>query len=174
VDDAYPWLVLAPVFGLASFVLLHWLLAWWTGGARAYGCVLRAFVAAFVVTLAASLTALAYMDVDWSDGLAYLLLGLVTFLALGFGYVNFVGLSIASLRIRVLQELLASPQGLTREELLERYNPRVLIGNRIARLTTGGQLVLQGGKYVGGRSGVLWIARIIRMTRFIVLGRKRR
>lgn len=171
-EDAYSWLVMTPVLGLVSLIVLHWLLAQITGGERAYGCVLRAFAGGFVFTLALGLACLYAMDVPWFDAAALLLFNAVIFAALGFGYINFVGLSIASLRIRVLQELLLNEGGLTREKMLERYNPHVLIGNRIDRLTSGGQLILHEERFYSGRSGVLWISRVIRFTRFVVLGRR--
>ncbi len=168
----YPWLVLAPLLGLVCTVAVHFLLAWLTGGRRAYGCVLRGFVGGGLATLAVSVIALWKMNSSAGEWLALLPFNLVIFAALGFGYINFVGLSIASLRIRVVQEILAHPHGLSRETLLERYNPHVLIDNRITRLTTGRQLVEKDGRFYNERSGVLWIARLMNLLKLVVLGRR--
>ena len=94
---------------------------------------------------------LSSQDLPLAFVLTYLVFNLVIFTALGFCYINFVGLSIASLRIRILQELLAHPEGLTLEKILESYNPKVLIDNRIGRLTSGGQLVDKDGRFQTGR-----------------------
>ena len=179
-----PLVAVAPIAGLTVAVLGHLLLAWLTGGAAAYRCVLRGVMCGAIATLAISIVGLHWPFVpDPAESLpllplgeraAYLALNLIIFLALGFCYVNFVGLSIASLRIRMLQELFAHPEGLSLEEILESYNPRVLIDNRIDRLTTGRQIALKDGRFHTGRRGILWAARIMQLTRFIVLGKRRR
>jgi hypothetical protein len=196
----YPWnlplLVLAPILGLTTAVLVHLLLAWLTGGAQAYRCVLRGFMCGALATLGISVYALLWIsqrasvmrvkgynfpmitlehqDLPLITNLVYLVFNLLIFAALGFCYINFVGLSIASLRIRILQELLAHPEGLSQEKILESYNPRVLIDNRIDRLTAGLQLVEKDGRYHTGRRGILWAARIMNFTKRFVLGKKRR
>jgi hypothetical protein len=178
-----PILVAAPVLGLASAVLIHLLLAWITGGARAYRCVLRGVVCGALATVVISMAALStflplsnlYLPQEnaFADKLALLIFNLVIFAALGFCYVNFVGLSIASLRIRILQELLPHPEGRSLEKILESYNPRVLIDNRINRLSSGGQLVETDGRFYTGRRFILWAARIMDFMKFFILGRRK-
>ena len=70
--------------------------------------------------------------------------------------------------------MIANPEGLSRDKILESYNPRVLIDNRISRLTSGQQLVEKDGRFYNGRSGVLWIARFMNFLKFAVLGRRRK
>jgi hypothetical protein len=171
--DGYVLLVIAPVTGLTIAVLGHFALAWMTGGERAYRCVLQGFLCGAVATLVVSLVGLRWMqEIAFEDGFVLVVFNLVIFAALGFCYVNFVGLSIASLRIRVLQELLAHPEGLRLENILERYNPKVLIDNRIDRLTAGRQIVEKEGRFHSGRRGILWAARIMVFMKFFILGRR--
>jgi hypothetical protein len=190
----YPWVVVAPVLGLTITVLGHFVLAWLTGGARAYHCVLQGFMLGGIATLGVSLYGLLWtsagLSVIYVDGVAagamkhpdlplstilsFLVFNLVIFAALGFCYVNFVGLSIASLRIRILQELMAQPEGMRLETILKSYNPKVLIDNRIDRLTSGQQLMEKEGRFHTGRRGILWAARIMGFMKFIILGKRRR
>ena len=180
----YPLVVVAPVVGLTVAVLGHLALAWLTGGAHAYRCVLRGFLCGAAATIGVSAFGLWF---TWPAGftsvspalplegfLAYLLFNLVIYAALGFCYINFVGLSIASLRIRVLQELMARPEGMSLEKILESYNPRVLIDNRIDRLTSGRQIVDRDGRFHTGRRDILWIARIMNFMKVLVFGKRRR
>src|SRR5207245_661371 len=63
----------------------------------------------------AILTAVGFSGVEpaLADGAALAALNLVTYLALAFGYFNFVNLNMTSLRIRVLLELLEAKAGLS-------------------------------------------------------------
>jgi len=189
-DHENPLLVIASIVGLATAVFIHLLLTRMTDGKRAYGCVLRGVVCGAFTTGLISIIALwpptvsSTIFVDEAPAIKLtsrsfvltdsflLFFNLVIFAGLGFCYINFVGLSIASLRIRMLQELLAHPEGMRLEDILANYNPRVLIDNRIDRLTTGGQLVEKDGRFHTGRRGVLWAARIMNFMKFIILGNR--
>lgn len=58
------------------------------------------------------------------------------------------GMGETAVRIRLLFELLKRPgRRATMEEILRDYNSRVFIGYRLARMTGGGQLRVEGGVY---------------------------
>lgn len=90
---------------------------------------------------------------------------LLTYLLLAYCYViGLFNLGESSRRIRLLIELHDAPsQALTLEEILTRYNARMVVEARLRRLVTAGQLVeCDYGRYylIGNRTG-LWIARAL-------------
>lgn len=171
--NAYPILVLAPVVGLLAYCVSHILLARWAYSQRPYPALMLGFVSGLIGVAAVSAAALAAMQSGIGDVLGYGTLNLLTYLALAFGYFNFINLNIASLRIRMLHELWQSDGGLTKEELLSRYNTDDVIATRIARLTRGGHLVEREGRLYSGRLRFLVVARIFDLLRWFILGAER-
>ncbi len=170
----YPWPVLAPVAGLAADFLCHVLAAWLGGERRPFLCILAGVAGGLLVMAALSVWALAGMGVAMADWLAFLAFNGVTYLALAYGYYNFVQLNITSLRIRILQELLAAEHSLRVDELLEQYGARELVEKRIARLTAGNLIVLKDGRFYGRSSPLLLVARGIHFMKLVVLGKRPR
>ena len=100
------------------------------------------------------------MRCDLSDGLVLFSLNAVAYLALAFGYFNFVNLNIASLRIRMIQELAESGGRLPIDRLTGLYNTQNVAALRIDRLTRGGHLVEREGKYYSGKRRFLIVANL--------------
>lgn len=164
----YPLLVLAPVDGMIAYCVAQIAIA--RTIRRPYfslglGCVLG-----LVVTLWNSLAALARMQVDAGDGFGFLTLNSLTYLALAFGYFNFVNLNIASLRIRILEELLASDGRMSADSLLASYNTDKMIVARLDRLVSGGHLVKKDGRFYSGKLTFLLLARFFDFMRPVILG----
>jgi len=105
---------------------------------------------------------------------AFSLMNLSAYAALGFGFFNFVNLNIASLRIRMLQEMAQSPRGMSRCELLACYNIDEVIALRIDRLVRGGHLVERDGRFYSGKLHFLVLARIFDFLRFLIMNRRRK
>ncbi len=171
--SAYPILVLAPISGLTGYCVCHILLARFVFPTRSYRTLTLGFLAGLVKVVVLSLLALSLAQPGIGDWLGYLTLNLLAYLALAFGYFNFINLNIASLRIRMLHELWQSDIGLTKEELLSRYNTDRVVATRIARLTRGGHLVARQGRFFSGRWRFLLVARIFDLLRWSILGAER-
>ena len=103
------------------------------------------------------------------DGLALLAMDLVEYLALAFGYFNFVNLNVASLRIRMLQELAESHGEMPVEALTRLYNTEAVIALRISRLCSGGHLVQRQGRFYIGKRKFLIVGRIFDFLRMMIL-----
>lgn len=91
---------------------------------------------------------------------------ILTFVYAGATY----GMYESSLRIRLLREIAAGDdQGISLNELLERYNAQILLQTRLARLMSSGELVRNGDAYHLGRSFGLFIlyARVVAALRRI-------
>jgi hypothetical protein len=109
------------------------------------------------------------LDIANVTGLSALCLA--TYAALGFGYWAFVNLNITSLRIRLLQEVQDTPDGLPVAELERRYGTEEKLRRRLVRLVGNGQYVERDGRFHLGKRTFLNIARTIDLARFLILGR---
>ena len=99
-------------------------------------------------------------------------MNLAAYLALAFGYFNFVNMNVASLRIRMLQELLACGGRMSKEQLLGCCGAREVAALRIARLVRGGHLLEEQGRFRSGKAArFLRLARIFDAARWIILGK---
>jgi hypothetical protein len=76
-------------------------------------------------------------------------INLLTYLALSFCYWAFLNLNMTSMRIRIARELLKNlREGLSTENLFQRYSSSELISRRIQRLQDTGHITNQKGKWV--------------------------
>lgn len=167
---SYPWLVLAPVVGLAVYCAIHLLAAQFSRGPSPYPALVGAFAPGLLATALVSGLALHAMQAPWLDVVGYGVLNLTSYGALGWGYFHFVNLCIASLRIRVLEELAEVGGEMAEAALLTQYNTEGMIGLRISRLTAGGHLVVREERYYSGKSQFLWAARFFDLLRTLILG----
>lgn len=71
-------------------------------------------------------------------------------------------------RVRLAIELAAAPAGLTRSQLIGRYNAREMVDRRLARLIHGGQIRLVGSRYYLFNSAARLMAAIIRTLKIIL------
>ena len=170
-DDAL--LAVAPLAGLAAYCLAHLAVCRVAGRRGPYPPLLAGFLAGLAVAMALSLAALRPRGPSPADAAALAAMNLVAYLALAFGYFNFINLNVASLRIRMLQELLASSGQMSNEALLGCCDAREVAALRIARLVRGGHLREEQGRLHSGQvARFLWIARIFDALRWIILGKR--
>lgn len=99
---------------------------------------------------------------------------LITYGALGYCYFHFINLGETARRIRIVRELAeAGPAGLSRDELLSRYNARIMVEARFKRLVNNAQVVERDGRYYSGKPAVLLMARTLSLIKKVLLGRDR-
>jgi predicted transcriptional regulator len=91
---------------------------------------------------------------------------------LGFCYLNVISLGETARRIRIIRELYNSRDGLSLEEILQRYNSQEILERRINRLMDSGQITHQNGRYYIGKQFVLIVAKLLVIMKQIVLGKK--
>jgi len=141
-------LTLAPVFGLAVNIAVQFVISRLP---LAIGKVRRQFLS-FGCGLAA--TALRLGPELYSagftlpDAIGCFALHLLAYAMAGFIFFNVINLNISSLRIRMLKEYLREhPQPLPDRVLREKYPARAMLDARLARLVSGGQVILRNGRY---------------------------
>jgi hypothetical protein len=131
-----------------------------------------AFAPGLLATACVSGWALHGMQASWIDIVGYGGLNLTTYGALGWCYFHFVNLCIASLRIRVLEEIAEAGGEMDAAALLTQYNTDGMIETRINRLTSGGHLVVREERYYSGKAQFLLAARFFDLLRSLILGRQ--
>lgn len=97
---------------------------------------------------------------------------IISYTAFGYCYFHFVNLGETARRIRILRELYESENGLTMQEILERYNAKQIIDARLSRLLNTGQIVTKGGRYFAGKPLMLIASKAIILLKLLVLGKK--
>lgn len=167
---AYPWLVAAPVVGLAVYTLSHLILARLRHWHSPYPPLIMAFVPGLLATGACSAWALKAMQAGPLDVVAFGALNGLTYAALGWGYFHFVNMGIASLRIRMLREMEEAGGSLERSRLLGEYNSDSVAALRIRRLTAGGHFVVIDERYYIGKRRFLIVARLFDGLRRFLFG----
>ncbi|MBY0522095.1 MAG: hypothetical protein K2R98_01775 [Gemmataceae bacterium] len=128
--------------------------------------------AGFVGGTVASVLALLEMQSPAADVVVLLLFNALIYLALSYGYFNFIQLNVSSLRIRMLHELSVNAQGLSEQKLLDLYNEREMLEYRLARLVQGQQIAERRGRLYFRRSAVYAIALVIDFCKRLVVGRR--
>jgi hypothetical protein len=102
----------------------------------------------------------------WSRAAAALLIygaGSFTFLCL-------VAASETSVRIELLRQLSADPEGVTIEELDSLYGNRGLVLTRLQRLLASGAIRKTGDRYQLRSVPLLWIARLFMAAKIVIYG----
>jgi hypothetical protein len=168
--DHRPLVALAPVLGLAVYCLGHVIAARIIRGRNPYPALAIGAVMGIVVTVAITIVACVQGGDSTADTLALTGMNAVAALGFAFCYFNFVNLTIASLRIRVLEEIGDSGGWLPRVTLLERYGTGSVADIRLERLVRGGHLVERNGRLYSGRLQFLVVARIFDAMRSLILG----
>jgi len=170
-DSLYQLVVAAPVIGLAAYCVTQIFVARLATSSSPYRSLMIGFICGLVVVMMLAGWAAGRMEISVADRIGYLLLDLLTYLALAFGYFNFVNLTVASLRIRLLEELRAAGGGLPAGALMATYDSRQVVALRLDRLVRGGHLVENAGRLHVGRRPFLIVARIFDTLHWFIIGR---
>jgi hypothetical protein len=96
---------------------------------------------------------------------------MASYSALGYCYFHFVNLGETARRIRLLRELSESKNGLSVNEILERYNAKEIIENRLNRLLKSGQVVYKNNRYYIGKPVMLFMSKMILFAKRFILGK---
>ena len=169
-ESVYPAIVMAPVLGLAADSVGQVVTARLIPGRSPYISMAVGILIGMLASIAMTTIAVQWSSFSQIDSACFQLLNAGTYLALAFGYFNFVNLTIASLRIRLLGELLSAGGALDRGSLLEAYNTRKVFDVRLNRLVDGGHLVDRDGRFFIGKRRFLAVARIYNFLRWFVIG----
>lgn len=169
-QDLYPIIVLSPLVGLIAYCASHVSLARRNFGRSPYASLAIGFICGFVIVVMVTTWTLVRGDFEAWDCTGYLVLDVMTYVALAFGYFNFVNLMVASLRIRILEELRIAGGCMSRASLTRQYDSQAVISARLDRLVRGGHIVERDGRFYRGRIGFLLVARVFDRLRSVIIG----
>jgi len=85
-------------------------------------------------------------------------------------YFGIIGLGV-SLRIRVLDIIAQSPEGMTFSQIEERFDSKSLFGRRIERLLENKQIRREGDRYFIARPGFLLVSRLNTLVKRFLTGK---
>jgi len=171
-QDFYPVVVMAPVLGLAAYCLAQILIARSMPGRGPYYSLKLGFIGGLIAAMVVSGWGVGRMTISPQDRVGYVVLNLLTYLALAFGYFNFVNLTVASLRIRLLEEVREAGGALPADALKAAYNSGGVVAIRLERLVQGGHLVEKDGRLHVGKLPFLIVARIFDGLHWFIFGRR--
>lgn len=169
----YPLVVLAPAVGLATYSISQIVIARWRPECSPYRSLRVGFICGLVVVAIIAGWGAHRMAIGINDRVSFLILDALTYLALAFCYFNFVNLTVASLRIRLLEGLREAGGSAPTGEILAGYNSRQVVATRLERLLAAGHLVEKKGRLYSGRWPFLFVARVFDGLRWFILGRTR-
>ena len=170
--DMYPGVVAAPILGLGVYCISQILIARGSPGRSPYHSLKLGFVCGLLAAMAVCGWGVGSMALSLQDRVGYLTLDLLSYLALAFGYFNFVNLTVASLRIRLLEEIRESGGAMSADAIVATYNSREVVAIRLQRLIQGGHLVEKNGRLHSGRLPFLIVARIFDGLHWFIFGRR--
>ena len=169
-------LVFASVIALGINVIAQIVVCQMTRGKKIYLTILCGLAVGLVAVTTFTILATKHnREMEPYDDYAYLIFNVLCYVSLSYGYFQFVGLNVTSLRIRIAKELLAAGGRKPIEALLGEYNADEVIDVRLHRLIDSEQLALKDGRYFSGRKVFfLTIGKIVDTLRYIVLGKRPR
>jgi hypothetical protein len=173
-QNIYPVVVSAPALGLAAYCLTQILVSRLAPGRSPYHSLKFGFMGGLMVAMVVSGWGVSRMTISPQDRTGYMVLNLLAYLALAFGYFNFVNLTVASLRIRLLEEIREAGGALPADALKAAYNSQEVVALRLQRLVQGGHLVEKNGRLHSGRLPFLIVARIFDGLHWCIFGRRGR
>lgn len=172
--QGYELLVLAPIFGMMGNVFAHVIASRFNQGRSQMKCILCGFSFGLIFMLFLPFLVHSRQKINL-DFISYLSLDIIAYASLAYGYFHFVNINVASLRIRILQEIADSPKELSEEDILCRYNAKQILDNRIERLISSNQLIEKQGYYFLGKNRtfliLFWFFEILKC---VILGRGNR
>lgn len=168
--QSYPILVLTPVIGLLVNVVTHVALSRIRKGRGQMVCMFAGTSSGLVADVAIS-SKLLFSAGFTGDVIACMAINFITYMALAWCYFHFVNLNLASLRIRLLNEISLTEDGVLEDEISKRYNAESVIATRLERLAGWGHLVERDGRYFVGKSTFVLIYDIFEVLKYALLGR---
>jgi hypothetical protein len=167
----HEWMfLLIPLAALGLNVATNFLLLSWQPHRSIFKSVLLSTLIGVV-----GFAALAWLAHDGRTGppsrewIARMGCGFLTYACWSYVFFHFVHIPVASVRIRILQDLI-DHDGLTQEAILRGYNGAAILRTRLERLTRNGQIVRRGKVYVTGRPRLLHVARLFAFVKRLVTG----
>jgi len=167
------WLF-APIVGLVTHALVHIILSHTFARMLAFHAFALAFLLGAVVVIGLDYTMAVSTAHPMRAWLANGLASDLTFIMLAYSYFHFFNLGETGRRMRTMIELLSTPNGLSEDELVKRYDATWIINKRLERLLSGGQVVEREGRLYTGKRMMFFIAVTLNLLKVLIFDRSTR
>lgn len=164
--------VLNPILGLIINVLMQVVSFRYIPRLGLLKSIILGFATGLTVVLTLELCVFSTQSTSTDDFVPIFIVNFIMYSSLGYCYFHFANLGETARRIRILRELYDSKEGLSMQEILQRYNARKIVEVRINRLINNGQIIYKSGRYYIGNPVMLIIAKIVVMMKLIILGKR--
>ena len=164
--------VINPVFGLAINVLVQLISFRFILKSGLLKTVFLGFFVGMLSVLIIESYIFFVTSAYFTDFFMILVANAIAYASLGYCYFHFINLGETARRIRILREIYDTKDGLSMEEILQRYNAKEIVEKRLSRLLNNGQVILKNGRYYIGNPIMLMINRIIVAMKLMLLGRR--
>ena len=161
--------VLNPVLGLVINVLVQVFCFRFISKSGLLKTIFLGFFIGFSSVLTIEFYIFLLMPAPFKDFFLILLANSITYASLSYCYFHFINLGETARRIRILRELYDFKEGLSLEEILQRYNAKEIVEKRISRLVNNGQVLYKNGRYYIGSPIMLMISKIIVAMKLLLL-----
>ena len=164
--------VINPVLGLMINILVQVLCLRFIQRLGLLKSVFLGFFAGFLSVFIIESYILFTRNISFIDFFMYLIVNSVAYASFGYCYFHFINLGETARRIRILREIYDSKDGLSMEDILQRYNAKEIVEKRIGRLLNNGQVLFKNGKYYIGNPTLLMMSRIIVAMKLMLIGKR--
>lgn len=164
--------LLSPVMALGVNVIAQVMLARARKGAQFLRSIIEGCLSGAVALLVLEIILLAWRGVSADTVVFSLLVNAPTYAALSFCYFALANLGQTAIRVRIYAELLASPGGMSTQEIERRYDPETFVAVRLRRLIEGGDLIEKNGGYFLARKRLVFAANLMVAAKLILLGKR--
>lgn len=137
------------------------------------GNLIRSVFMGYFVGLVGVLICEYYLRAGTTATLEYwciLIANIITYSGLAYCYFSLIGLGV-SLRIRLLELVICSPEGLLHGEIVEKFDPGSLVEKRVDRLVKNRQIREENGRLYGVNSPFLLIAKLNAAVKKFMIGK---
>jgi len=164
--------LLSPIIALGVNFITQVMLARARKGAQFMRSIIEGCLAGAVALAVLEAFLLVWWGVS-ADTVAFsLLVNAPTYAALSVCYFGMSNLGQTAIRVRIYAELLASPGGMSAEEIERRYDKETFVAVRLRRLIEGRDIIEKDGQYFLVRKRLVFAANLMVAAKLLLLGRK--
>ncbi len=164
--------LLIPIFAMVVNVLVHILGYRYLLRGALLKSLLVGFASGFLMITFCESYLFLHGDAGLWETFPLLLVNQAIYFSLWYCYFNFVNMGETARRVRLMRELIEQTEGLTYDELLQKYNAQEMVKRRIGRLLSKSQIIEKDGRFYSGKPTVLFIAKVVIFMKLFVLGKK--
>ena len=164
--------VFSPIFGLALNTICQICYCRYIKNANLLYSTFFGFIIGMFGLVSFEIYYLNQLTLPFLEKISFLIVNFISYSASGYCYFHFINLGETARRIRLLRELSASNNGLSVDEILQRYNAKEIIDNRLARLLKNRQIIEKNNRYYIGNPTMFFMSKIILFLKLFILGKK--